>query len=60
MPLSKKRNLIVNDYNNSAKTCNPCMNACKKVDNKLNKKKLSSVNINEMKELLKISVSLDS
>tara|TARA_B110000438_G_scaffold261090_1_gene271537 strand:+ start:358 stop:462 length:105 start_codon:yes stop_codon:yes gene_type:complete len=32
------------------------MNVCKKVDNKINGKKLSKINNNEMKEILRISV----
>ena len=42
------------NYNNSAKSCNPCMNVCKKVDKKINGRKLSRVSNNEMKELIKV------
>ena len=50
----KIKNLFNVSYNKSAETCNPCMNACKKVNNKINGRKLSNVNNNEMKELLKV------
>ena len=41
-------------YNKSAKSCNPCMNACKKVNSKINGRELSKVSINEMKKLIKV------
>ena len=49
-----KKNLFDVDYNKSAKSCNPCMNACKKVNNKINGRKLSVVSNNEMKEIMKV------
>ena len=53
--LGKKiKSLFGVDYNNSAKLCNPCMKACKKVNNKINGRKLSKVSNNEMKELIKV------
>ena len=53
--LEKKIKSLFNvDYNKSAKSCNPCMQACKKVDKKINGRKLSEVSINEMKELIKV------
>ena len=58
MELSKKKiKVLFNvDYNNSAKSCYPCMNVCKKVDNKINGRKLSKISNKEMKEILRISV----
>ena len=54
MLLKKKIKSLFNvDYNKSAKPCNPCMDACKKVNNKINGRKLSDVSNNEMKLLLK-------
>jgi|TARA_B110000003_G_scaffold235277_1_gene239360 hypothetical protein len=50
----KIKSLFSVDYNKSAKSCNPCMDACKKVSNKINGRKLSKVNKNEMKELIKV------
>ena len=49
----KFKNLFGVNYNKSAKTCNPCMDACKKVNKKVNGRKLSTVSNNEMKELIK-------
>ena len=41
-------------YNKSTKSCNPCMNVCKKVNNKINGRELSKVSNNEMKKLIKV------
>ena len=49
-----KKNLFDVDYNKSAKSCNPCMDACKKVNKKINGRELSDVSNNEMKELIKV------
>tara|TARA_B110000196_G_C20937193_1_gene562809 strand:- start:553 stop:732 length:180 start_codon:yes stop_codon:yes gene_type:complete len=49
----KFKNLFGVNYNKSAKTCDPCMDACKKVNKKVNGRKLSTVSNNEMKELIK-------
>ena len=56
MKLLKKkiRSLFNVNYNKSAKSCNPCMEACKKVDKKINGRELSKVSKNEMKELIKV------
>jgi|TARA_B110000263_G_scaffold244449_1_gene252513 hypothetical protein len=51
---NKIQNLFDVNYNKSAKPCNPCIDACKKVNNKVNGRKLSNVNNNEMKELIKV------
>ena len=53
--LEKKIKSLFNvNYNKSAKSCNPCMEACKKVDKKINGRELSNVSNNEMKELIKV------
>jgi len=53
--LEKKIKSLFNVYyNKSAKSCNPCMNACKKVDKKINGRELSDVSYDEMKELIKV------
>ena len=55
MLLKKKIKSLFNvDYNKSAKSCNPCMQACKKVDKKINGRELSDVSKNEMKKLIKV------
>ena len=50
----KIKSLFNVDYNKSTKSCNPCMDVCKKVNNKINGRKLSKVSNNEMKELVKV------
>ena len=48
------RSLFDVDYNKPTKACNPCMNVCKKVNNKINGRELSKVSNNEMKKLIKV------
>jgi len=56
--LTKKiKSLFHVNYNKSTKSCNPCMNVCKKVNNKINGRELSKVSNNEIKELIKVSIS---
>ena len=53
----KIKNLFQVDYNKSAFSCNPCMDACKKVNKKINGRKLSTVSNKEIKQILKVFVS---
>ena len=58
MLLKKKIKSLFNiNLNKSASSCNPCIDACKKVNRKINGRKLSNVSNKEMDEILKISVS---
>jgi hypothetical protein len=52
--IKKIKSLFHVNYNKSAKSCNPCMEACKKVDRKINGRELSDVSNNEMKKLIKV------
>ena len=53
--LRKKIKSLFNvDYNKSAKSCNPCMNECKKVNKKIKGRKLSTVSNKEIKQLIKV------
>ena len=54
--LSKKINKTLFDvnYNKSASSCNPCMSACKKVNNEINGRELPNFTNKEMLEILKI------
>ena len=54
MIFSKKKfkNLFKVNLNKSASACNPCMNACEKVNEKINGRKLSNVSNREMKKIL--------
>ena len=56
MELLKKKikSLFDVGYNKSTKSCNPCMNVCKKVDKKINGRKLSNVSNHEMRKLIKV------
>ena len=49
------RSLFDVDYNKPTKACNPCMNVCKKVNNKIKGRELSKVSNNEIKELINFS-----
>ena len=51
----KIKSLFDVNYNESAKSCNPCMKACKKVNKKINGRELSKVSNNEIKELINFS-----
>ena len=51
------KSLFQVNYNKSAFSCNPCMNACKKVNKKINGRKLSTVSNKEIKQILKVFVS---
>ena len=55
--IKKIKSLFDVNYNKSTKSCNPCMNVCKKVNNKINGRELSKVSNNEIKELIKVSIS---
>ena len=51
--LKKKiKNLFQVNYNKSAFPCNPCLDACKKVNKKINGRELSKVSNKEMKKLI--------
>jgi Fe-S-cluster-containing dehydrogenase component len=54
MLLKKIKVLFTVSYNKSASSCNPCMDACKKVNKKINGRDLSNVSNNEMKKLIKV------
>ena len=51
---SMKKNLSEIDYNNSSETCLPCVSECKKINSKINGRKLSNIKKNEMNKILKI------
>ena len=49
-----KQNLSDFDYNNSSECCLPCSSECKKVEEKINGRELSSLENNEIDEILNI------
>jgi len=49
-----KKNLLDIDYNNSSKACEPCLLECKKINNKINNRKLSEIKDEEVPHILNI------
>ena len=52
--LINKKNLFEIDYNKSSKACDPCALECKKIDLKINNRKLSELKNEEASHILKI------
>ena len=50
----KKEFIADIDYNNSSKTCNPCLLECKKIDNRINGRDLSKIEPKEVPHILKV------
>ena len=51
---SIKKNLFDINYNNSSKTCEPCLSECKKINNKINNRKLSEIKDEDVPHILNI------
>ena len=51
---SMKKNLFNIDYNNSSKSCKPCALECKRINNKINNRKLSEIKNAEVPHILNI------
>ena len=49
-----KKNLLDIDYNNSSKGCESCLLECKKINNKINNRKLSEIKNEEVPHILNI------
>ena len=47
-------NLLDIDYNKSSKTCDPCALECKKIDKKVNNRKLSEIKDVEVSYILDV------
>ncbi len=52
--LTNKKNLFEVDYNKSSKACDPCALECKKIDLKINNRKLTELKNDEVSHILKI------
>ena len=52
--LINKKNLFEIDYNKSSKACDPCASECKKINLKINNRKLSELKNTEGSHILKI------
>ena len=49
-----KKNLFEVDFNKSSKACDPCASECEKVNEKINKRKLSKLKNKEVSHILNI------
>ena len=50
----KEKNLFEFDLNKSSKACDPCALECKKINEKINKRKLSELKNKEVSHILNI------
>ena len=50
----KKKFMSDIDYNNSSKTCSPCNLECKKINKRINDRKLSEIKLKEVPHILKV------
>ena len=50
----KKKFISDFNYNNSSKTCSPCLNECKKIEKRVNSRKLSKIKDKEVPHILKV------
>ena len=49
-----KKNLFEVDFNKSSKACDPCASECKKVNEKINKRRLSELKNKEVLHILNV------
>ena len=42
------------DLNKSSKACSPCQQECKKIDERINKRKISEIKAKEVPHILKV------
>jgi len=54
LTLTKKKNLFEMDYNKSSEACDPCASECKKINLKINNRKLSELKNEEASHILNI------
>ena len=54
MVLINKKNLFEIDYNKSSKACDPCASECEKVNEKINKRRLSELKNKEVLHILNV------
>ena len=50
----KKKFMSNIDYNKSSKTCSPCNLECKKIDKRINDRKISEIKTREVPRILKV------
>jgi hypothetical protein len=49
-----KRNSLNFDYNKSSRTCDPCFSECKKIEKKMNNRKLTEIKCDEIDQFINI------
>ena len=49
-----KKNSLNFDYNKSSKRCDPCFSECKKIEKKMNNRKLSEIKSDETDQFVNI------
>ena len=54
MLANKKKFISEIDYNKSSKACPACSKECKKIDKRINKRKLSEIRTKEVPHILKV------
>ena len=54
MMKDKKKFMSNIDYNNSSKPCSPCNLECKKINKRINDRKLSKIETKEVPHILKV------
>ena len=54
MIAEKKKFMSDIDYNKSSKSCPQCAEECKKIDKRMNKRKLSEIDDKEFPHILKV------
>ena len=52
--MEKKKFISEVNYNKSSKACPACIEECKKIDKRINKRKLSEINNKEVPHILKV------
>ena len=50
----KKKFISDIDYNKSSQACSPCNLECKKIDKRVNNRKLSELSVKEVPHILKV------
>ncbi len=50
----KKKFISDFNYNNSSKTCSPCLKECKKIEKRVNNRKLYKIKEKEFPHILKV------
>ena len=53
--IEEKKKFMSNiDYNKSSEACDPCSKECKKIDKRINKRKISEIKTKEVPHILKV------